>query len=102
MTRALTAAAIKGDRKSHPAERPREGTKLRALYDALRRGERLRQTPGRNFTRLRDEYQMELGSARGPRGGVWLVGEWEGEDFVPLERILQEDMAAPAPRAKAA
>lgn len=94
MTRVLTVSDLKGRTNSRQDDgKPRPGTKLREMYDALRRGEEVhsRGNSSRSFTRLRDDYGMELQSQRGKHGFVKLVGEWEGPYFVPLERILQDD-----------
>jgi hypothetical protein len=96
MTRQLPASAFLRKRaggKMNADGRPKPGTRLREIYDALRRGEDLhvKKNDGQAFIKLRDEYGMEFESRKGPHGYIRLIGEWEGETFVRLEQILQED-----------
>lgn len=95
MTRRLTVSDLK-DGRSHCKTgdgKPKPGTVSRAMYDALRRGERVKPRDySKNHSiveQLTNIYGMELEA--GGRDGYRLVGEWEGPYFVPLERILQED-----------
>lgn len=92
MTHQPSAADIKGNSPG-AQDAPRPGTKLRAVYDALRRGEIVRHRCDQ-IAKLRLWYGLETCSQRGRGGGVRLVGEWVGQEFVPLEAILQEDMQA--------
>lgn len=69
--------------------RPRPGTKLRAEYDALRRGERIHPKNSGTPEILQSFYGMELRSRRGLKGFVELVGEWENGVFMTLDRILE-------------
>lgn len=98
MTRSMPASHYLSRRGGPPLHVvPRDGTRLRGLYDALRRGETVFHVCAGDRRQLVDFYGMELRGFPGHRGGgggVQLVGEWEGDVFVPLERILQEDMAA--------
>lgn len=96
MTRVATVSSLKTGRlhnRTNPDGKPGQGTVLRDMYDALRRGEIVsaQRTAGKLLEQLRNNYGMELMSA-GHRKGLKLVGEWEGSVFVPIERILQEDM----------
>jgi hypothetical protein len=103
LTRQLSSTFIKGrgaGKGSHGqfnvSGKPREGTRLRAAYDALRRGEILNlSTPEFSGMRsqLQDFYGMDIISVPAERGhGVYLGsrlrGEWEGDEYVPIERIV--------------
>ena len=93
MTKQLSAAHLLG-RVPHRATtdgRPEPGTRVREVYDSLRRGEVLLLQKGGLLTHLRDDYGMDIRSL-GYHKGYKLIGEWEGGTFVPLERIFQEDM----------
>ena len=75
--------------------KPREGTKLRQAYDALRRGEIVSlKGMGVKAHTLTDMYGMDIKGVHneGRRGlsGSRLVGEWDGPYYVPIERILQD------------
>lgn len=101
MTRRLTVSDLKSGTTHGKTRdgRPREGSKMRAAYDALRRGETIKSKDyspaGRThttlFQQLRDVWGMDL-ERIGSNGGMRLKGEWDGPIYVPLERILQEDM----------
>lgn len=92
MTAPISVSQLLGRGHHRNADgRPRPGTKLRAEYDALRRGERIHP---RNFGTpeiLQSFYGMEL--RRGPAGFVELVGEWENGVFLSLDRILEISLA---------
>lgn len=72
---------------------PKVGTKIREIYDALRRGEVVK--VGDYNTAITVGYGMaikpvqEMGR-RGKSGSI-LVGEWEGPYFRTLDQILQDD-----------
>lgn len=98
MTKALSACRTKGGHPPYTGTdgRPRPGTALREAYDSLRRGEIYYRNASRNvsYEILRTFYGMELervygrhGAAKGGCCGVRLVGEWEGDVFVPVERM---------------
>lgn len=103
MTRQLSAHSLKKNTTGgfkNDQGRPTKGTKLREIYDSLRRGETfhypvvdgVHQTNyAYMISRLRNEYGMELESKRGAGGYIRLIGEWEGPVFVRLEAMLQED-----------
>jgi hypothetical protein len=67
--------------------KPKSGTKLRRVYDALRRGEIVKL--GGYSTQLRDMYGMEI--ERVGKTGTRLLGEWDGPYYVPIERIVSEE-----------
>lgn len=93
MTRQANASTLLRGRQQTQRV-PREGSKLRRLYDALRSGQEVRQGVDfnqRSFVDLRDYYGVELETKRGRRGYTRMVGEWDGDFFVPIERILQDD-----------
>lgn len=111
MTKVTSAADVKGTNHGAHYSKPGVGTKIRHVYDQFRQGEWLTATRAGYAQRqwshlighLSDNYGMEFVSepimpiVYSRRGGrpmrQWrLVGEWEGNEFVPLERILQEDM----------
>lgn len=96
MTTTLRVSQVKGrgaGGKFNEDGKPRPGTKLRSVYDALRRGEII---PTHGLSgQLRDFYGMELSKVYKPGAigcvGSRLVGEWEGPYFVPVERIAPDE-----------
>ena len=86
MTRLVSVGNIRVGRRVGPPV-PREGTARRRAYDALRSGQ-LVHVSGGDIEALRDQYGMELLGVRS--GGHQLLGEWEGDVFVPVERIVQD------------
>jgi hypothetical protein len=101
MTSTLRVSEVKNG-KSHGNKssdgKPAEGTKIRAAYDALRRGETVSlRGSGCTVAQLRDFYGMELErvyNTEGHRGliGSRLVGEWDGPYYIPVERIVSSLM----------
>lgn len=87
MTKSMTCATIKGKNVSG-GDIPKQGTKLREVYDALRRGEHVINQYA-EINQLQNFYGMVTESTG--RRGHYLLGEWEGTYYVPLERILQPD-----------
>lgn len=81
-----------GGKKNHDGK-PRDGTRLRAAYDALRRGEVVVFDYGLSKAQLELFYGMEFCPDRNRDGrkGYRLTGEWEGPYFVPIERIASEE-----------
>lgn len=83
-------------KRNLPALRiPREGTMIREIYDLLASGEsvvinRISKS-GRNLSRcldtLRDDYGVELVTRVGVHGFSKMIGRWDGEIFVPVERL---------------
>ncbi len=80
-----------GRRNCNKHDAPTPGTKLRAFYDALRRGESITNPYPQALFQLRSFYGMEIGHRRG--GGSFLIGEWVGPTFVPLDKIIAETYA---------
>lgn len=94
MTRQLTVSQMKGTGGPTGNGRPRENSRLRLIYDLLRRGETFHQKNQMDSFRVKtlvNDYGMVLDTKRGPGGYIRLIGEYEGPYFVPIERILQED-----------
>lgn len=96
MTRQMSPSMIKGSRHAlNPGGKPREGTKLRQAYDALRRGEivKIKDYGNGIANQLTLFYGMDL--ERVTRKGQWqgcvigtrLLGEWIGDEYVPIEHI---------------
>lgn len=83
----------RGARYPTPNEdgKPKPGTMLRAVYDAMRTGRviKVRREFGseahRLVSQLRDFYGMDI---QGTRAGSFLVGEWHGPYYEPIESIL--------------
>ncbi len=76
---------------------PKEGTKLRAAYDALRSGEIVNLSATKvSATQLTDIYGMDLESVKGSIQGGYigsrLLGEWDGPYYIPVERIVSSLM----------
>ena len=94
MTAVTSISAIKGKKQGAASRnsdgKPKPGTSLRAVYDALRTGSivNVTRTGGGAQTtgQLRDFYGMEI--ERVGNVGVRLLGEWEGPYYVPIERIV--------------
>ena len=68
-------------RRQNTDGKPRPGTKLRATYDALRRGEKVSD----NIETLKTFYGMDISCGR-------LIGEWEGPYYVKAERIICSEL----------
>lgn len=95
---------MKGTRQGVPAKgdgKPTEGSKLRAMYDALRTGGvvSMREIAGGSNMasayrrQLTDFYGMDIVPVKSDTGhniGSRLVGEWDGPYYVPIERIVQD------------
>src|SRR5690348_6959141 len=86
MSHCETAASIKGIRRGPLQDKPRKGTKIRALYDRLQASKGLpitfSATRGRYMMidQLRDAYGLDL---RNVGYGQWmLAGEWFGKVYV--------------------
>jgi hypothetical protein len=86
MTHASTVASSIGRYSKPFRDAPREGTKIRALYDLFvaNPGKAVQiSIGGANYTRLeylRDSYGLDI---RRLRKGYWvLVGEWVGKAYV--------------------
>lgn len=94
MTATTRVSDIKGTRvKGNRDGKPKPGTKLREVYDALRTGAVVNVnqfSPAKNtsvyLAQLRDFYGMDIESVRNV--GSRLLGEWEGPYYVPIERIV--------------
>lgn len=92
MTRLQTVGSMKRA-TIKPGGIPKEGTKLRALYDKLLSGQPMHResvSDSRRFQDLRDYYGVELETKKGRYGYIRMIGEWDGDEFVPLERMLLE------------
>lgn len=104
MTAPISLSSLKGQNQGSSKisrdGKPKPGTRLRAMYDALRTGDvvNVLQQFGPNapmqIDKLRDFYGMEIvkvsrtDGKRGGVAGVRLLGEWEGPYYVPIERIV--------------
>lgn len=91
MARMASASDIKKG-KTNKSSAPKEGTKIRRVYDELRSGSivNVSAISKRACVQLRDMYGMEIETVR-DRGriiGSRLIGEWDGPYFVPIERII--------------
>jgi len=89
--RLIPASHLKGRATKIVASMPREGTKLRALYDLFQANKgqvvainRTKHT-GRRFDDLTDFYGLDIQQVR--LGHWMLVGEWFGEDYVSYENL---------------
>lgn len=93
MTATLSAAQIMGRSRKHQ-ERPDPNGPLGKMYDDLRAGMAVagRGTSWRAEA-LSSFYGMEI---RRDPDGFRLVGEWEGAEFVPAERIFTAEQEAAA------
>jgi hypothetical protein len=94
MSRQLSAARSMGKRCSgRTSDKPKEGTKLRAIYDALIDGQVVassdfgvrRGSFGASINQLRDYYGLEIEEKQ--RHSYRCLGEWDGPYFVPIERM---------------
>lgn len=99
MTATIRVSEIKNPRAHGPLSKdgkPREGTKIRQAYDALRRGEVVSlKAMGVSPVILTDMYGMDIKSVPNDKGPGWLgtrlLGEWDGSYYVPIERIVSEE-----------
>lgn len=94
MTSTLSVSEHKRGHRHHAKNhdgKPREGSRLRAQYDALRRGEIITR-PSPNLSAF---YGMDLELVLTDTGriiGSRLVGEWDGPYYIPVERIVSSLM----------
>lgn len=88
-----------GIRKKEALRLPRDGTQIRRLYDLFLSGNDVcvHSVVGNNGRRylacLRDDYGCEIISFRNGRGGCKMLGRWDGEYFVPIERLCESVVA---------
>lgn len=102
MTRLACWVRKNGTRPKRIQGVPAFGTKTREVYDALRRGEKVKNFWG--LVKIAGLYNMEIEPeefersrrTRGPKASLFytLKGEWHDHEFYPLERIDEINAAS--------
>jgi hypothetical protein len=102
MGRPRSAHSIKTNSKTTHWDKPKEGTRLRRIYDLLITGAAFKATgPNGIFVKgqwtsakqsLEIFYGLEIETKTGPRGYVRCVGIWDNDVLIPIERVNQNDL----------
>lgn len=89
MARFYTATVIKGRRKvTANRTAPKEGSALRKFYDRFISGEGVakKELRGTAKNQLEDFYGLDIHLSS--QGHYYLAGEWQGCEYVPIERMI--------------
>lgn len=92
MSRNPTVSQLKSKNPRVLSDKPREGTKLRRMYDLLLTGQSIKVMeiyPKRGSwksdrDKLRDFYGLEFAISK-PHQGIRCIGVWDGPYLVPIE-----------------
>lgn len=93
----VTAAQILGKKSPSPQDKPREGTKLREIYDRAMTGnwfiiaDIAQKNIPNTLAQLTIGYELEFESKRGYRSPskYRCIGKWDGADFKSIEEVRE-------------